>query len=193
MDALGLLPLVQRLHICDAGHDRWFRPKIFLRSILQSSALSNVREPRIEYLNIPYFMPRLQQSFRHFLPTLRSLALIYPEGSHRQVIYFIGLFQQLEDLELHFGWRHRQGEPVDDWAPIPDFVPPLRGRLAMSYSRRELLEDMIGLFGGIRFRSMDLFCVSGMELLLEACVGTLETLRLYATGHWSEQLYQGGI
>ena len=134
-------------------------------------------------------MPRPQQFFCHFLPTLQSLALIYPEGSHWQVIYFIGLFQHLEDLELHFGWRHHQGEPVDDWAPIPDFVPPLQGRLAMSYSRRELLEDMIGLFGGIRFRSMDLFCVSRMEFLLGACVGTLETLRLYATDPWSKRLY----
>ena len=58
---------------------------------------------------------------------------------------------------------------------------------------QELLEDMIRLFGGIRFHSMDLFFVSRMELLLGACVGTLETLRLYATDSWSEQLYQGDI
>ena len=50
----------------------------------------------------------------------------------------------------------------------------------MVLSRRvELLEDMIGLFGGIRFRSMDLFDVEGTRLLLNACAETLETLRLH--------------
>ena len=82
---------------------------------------------------------------------------------------------------------------MDDWAPIPDFAPPLQGRLAISYSRSSLLEDMIELFGGIQFCLMDLFYVSRVELLLGACVGTLETLRLYPTDPWSEQLYHGGI
>ena len=45
--------------------------------------------------------------------------------------------------------------------------------------RVELLEDMIELFGGIRFRSMDLFDVNGTRLPLNACVKTLETLRLH--------------
>ena len=44
MDALGLLPLVQRLHICDAGYSWKIHPEMFLRSILQFSVLSNVQE-----------------------------------------------------------------------------------------------------------------------------------------------------
>lgn len=35
------------------------------------------------------------------------------------------------------------------------------------------------MFGGNRFRSMDLFNVEGMPLLLDVCAKTLETLRLY--------------
>ena len=42
-----------------------------------------------------------------------------------------------------------------------------------------LLKDMIDLFGGIRFRHMDLCDVNGVGLLLGACADTLETLRLY--------------
>ena len=50
----------------------------------------------------------------------------------------------------------------------------------MTYFRREgFLEDMIDLFGGIRFRYMDLFDVAGTRLLLNACANTLETLRWY--------------
>ena len=40
-----------------------------------------------------------------------------------------------------------------------------------------LSKDIVDLFGGIRFRYMDLFDVDGMSLLVDACTGTLETLR----------------
>jgi len=67
---------------------------------------------------------------------------------------------------------------VNDPTLIPPFAPPLQGRLEMSFVGRAVPEDMINLFRGIRFRYMDLFHVDGMSLLLEACAGTLETLRL---------------
>ena len=51
-----------------------------------------------------------------------------------------------------------------------------------------LLKEMIELFGGIRFRHMDLFYVDGMSLLLEACAETLETLRFYLTDDRGKQL-----
>ena len=52
----------------------------------------------------------------------------------------------------------------------------------MSHSTRVgLLRDMIDLFGGVRFRHMDLCNVDGMRLLLDTCAKTLEMLRLYPT------------
>ena len=47
------------------------------------------------------------------------------------------------------------------------------------FTRVGILEDMIDLFGGIWFRYMELFCVHGMRLLLDACTETSETLQLY--------------
>ena len=44
------------------------------------------------------------------------------------------------------------------------------------------MEEMISLFGGLRFRQMDLFGVKCVQLLLDACAETLETLRFYPTG-----------
>ena len=41
------------------------------------------------------------------------------------------------------------------------------------------MKDMISLFGGIRFCSMDLLAVEGTRFLLGACAETLETLRLH--------------
>ena len=49
-----------------------------------------------------------------------------------------------------------------------------------------LVKDMIDLFGGIRFRHMNLYDVLGMRLLLDACAETLETLTLYPTDRRGE-------
>ena len=42
-----------------------------------------------------------------------------------------------------------------------------------------LLKDMIDLFEGIRFRHVGLYDVHGVGILLDACAGALEALRLY--------------
>jgi len=136
----------------------------------------------IDYLDIPSFIPKIQQYFGHFLPAVHSLALREPRGSRRQIIYFIGLFKHLEDLKLIYDKVNSQGEPEDDPTLVPPFIPPLRGRLTVTcLTRVGILEDMIDLFGGIRFRYMSLFNVVEMRLLLDACAETLETLRLHLT------------
>jgi len=181
---LGLLPLVKefQIQIGDLREDEGFSPELFNCCILRRfSALSNVRELGIELLNIPKFMQRIRKYFGHFLPTVRSLALNKPKGSRRQVLYFIGQFQHLDDLTLRFSYHgpdFHEGQ-ADDLELVPPFVPPLRGRLTMKHSKKvEFLKDMIGLFGGIRFHSMDLLDVNGIQLLLHGCAETLEILRL---------------
>jgi hypothetical protein len=184
MHTLGLLPLVKKLHIQYNVHRRSaVPPKFHRRTLRKFSALTSLQELGIEFLDISKSILGLQRHSRHFLPTVRSLALRSPKGSHRQIIYFIGMFQHLEDLKLIFARsEYEEGVPVGDMTLIPPFAPPLRGRLTVSLSGGlELLEDMIELFGGIRFRSMDLFGVNGTQLLLDACVETLERLRLYQT------------
>ena len=46
------------------------------------------------------------------------------------------------------------------------------------FKRVGFLKDMIDLFGGLRFRCMDLYDVGETGLLLKACAKTLETVRL---------------
>lgn len=186
MCTLGLFPLVKKFHFRGTQYPTLvkpvpFSPKLFDRRILrQFSALTNVQELGIDYLDIPSFMSKIRRYFGHFLPTVRSLSLKNPKGSRRQVIFFIGCFQHLEDLKLLYDRDQSQEEPVDDLTPVPPYTPPLRGRLTMTcITRVGILEDMIGSFGGIRFRHMDLFDVDRMRLLLDACGNTLESLRLY--------------
>jgi len=188
---LGLLPLVRKFKFC-VPDCTGFSPKLFNRPTLrQFSSLTNIQELEIDDLNIPSFMPKIRRYFGHFIPTTRSLTLKAPKGSRREIIFFIGLFQHLENLTLLNGIVYRwTSEPANDLTLIPPFTPPLRGRLVMIHftSPMGFSRDMIALFGGIRFRYMNLFDVSEPRLLLGACAETLETLRLDPTDPQGEQL-----
>jgi len=181
MHTLGLLPLVKCLWVYGCNNDNvGLSPMLFNhRTLHQFSALTNVRELEVEYLDIPNFMPRIQQYFKHFLPTLRSLGLREPRGSNRQIVYFVGLFQHLEDLSLIYSGVNLREQPAADLTLVPRFVPPLKGRLKMRFTTAGLMKDVIELFGGIRFRNVRLFHVDGMRLLLDAGAETLEILVLH--------------
>jgi len=185
---LGLLPLVKRFRIrvkdcSSAGVTPKWLGRRALRYFL---ALTNLQELGIDNLQISNFMPTIQQCFGHFSPSLRFLALNMPNGSCRQILYFIGLFPNLQDLKIIYFLQDEQ-EDTPDTALIPPSIPPLRGRLTLTHFTGEsLMEDMIALFGGLRFRYMDLFRVDCVWLLLDACAETLETLRLYPTDAYGE-------
>lgn len=55
------------------------------------------------------------------------------------------------------------------------------------------MKEMITLYGGLRFRYMDLFRVKCVRLLLDACVETLETLRLYPTDPYGEDFSETNV
>ena len=191
---LGLLPLVKKFQIYEGFPVGLYRlsPQQFNPCLLYRFwALKHVQELDIEYLDIPAFMPRIRQCFGHFMPTVRSLCLREPKGCHRQILYFVGSFQHLEDLELLFECTSYllRREQKNDLTLVPPFAPPLRGRLMVTFLKEVgLLKEMIELFWGIRFRHMDLFYVDGMSLLLDACAETLETLRFYLTDDRGKQL-----
>jgi hypothetical protein len=188
MHMLGLLPFVKELRLC--GRLDEFSSKRFNCCILyQFSALTNVQKLDIANLDIPSFIPRIRRYFRHFLPTVQSLALRNPKGTSRQIIYFIGLFQHLQDLKLAHDQFSYLEEPAGDPTPIPAFVPPLRGWLRLlAFNRTGFLEDMIDLFGEIRFRYVRVQGVYEIRRLLGACAKTLECVVLDPTDSVGEQL-----
>ena len=188
---LGLLPLVKEFRL--QGGYPWLSPDRFTYCALRRfSALTNVQKLEINCLNIPSFMPRIKQYFGHFLPTVRSLVLKGPMGSPRQIIYFIGLFRDLEDLELtnQAFLKEQAGDPT----LVPTFIPPLRGSLKLAYfNGAKFWKDMINLFGGIRFRHMDLYEMNGEQSFLDACAETLESVVLDPIDCGGEQLSLKGI
>ncbi|KAF9789279.1 hypothetical protein BJ322DRAFT_1041722 [Thelephora terrestris] len=128
-------------------------------------------------------MPIIQHCFGHLSPNLRFLALKEPKGTCRQLLYFIGLFPNLQDLKLHCCRSIGELKAPADATLIPLSTPPLRGWLRLiCFKEDEIVKDMVTLFGGLRFRYLDLAEVSCTQLLLYECAGALETLRLYPTG-----------
>ena len=187
MHTFGLLPFVKTIRICNY-HSKEFSPKQFDRSTLrQLSALTNIQRLEIDNLDIPSFMPMIRQYFGPFLPTLQSLHLKAPKGSNRQIIFFIGLFQHLEDLTLYCtAWGI---QPEEDLTLIPPFAPPLRGQLAVwHWTGAGFFQEMVHLFGEIRFEAMDLFYVDETRFLLRACAKTLRVLKLRAADPRGERL-----
>ena len=181
---LGLLPLVKqfRIRLGKPNYSRFTSEQLDRHAMSYFSALTNLQELGIDYLQVSSFMSNIQRCFRHLSPTLRFLALKEPQGSCRQILYFIGLFQNLQDLKLLYTIPRDEQESMADAALVPLSVPPLQGRLTLTcFTRENLIKEMILLFGGLRFRQMDLFGVKCVRLLLDACAETLETLRLYPT------------
>ena len=52
------------------------------------------------------------------------------------------------------------------------------------------MKDMITLFGGLRFSYMDVFMVRFVQLLLDACAETLETLRVHPTDPYGKEFLE---
>ena len=187
---LGLLPLVTRLRIRSSyQYEVKFAPEqLDRRTLRYFSALTNLQELGIDNLQVSSLMPTIKQCFGHFSPTLRFLALSKPDGSCRQVLYFIGLFPNLQDLKLHSFLFIDTQKNTADATLVPPSIPPLRGRLTFTeVTRWGFVGDMVALFGGLRFRYMDLFRVNRMWFLLGACANTLETLRFYPTDPYGEE------
>ena len=190
---MQLLPFVKRLQILQYYDypGTWFRPSLFnAQSLAYFSALTNVQELGIRGLDFRVFTPRAQRYFGHFTPTLRTLALRNPKGTNSQLLYFLGLFPNLDDLKFDHG--HLQ--PTSTLAPVPQSAPSLRGRLTLTCAGRVgLLRDLSKLSGGLRFHYMHLFDWGGARFLLDTCADTLETLRVYPvylTGKGHSQVFQ---
>jgi hypothetical protein len=181
------LPYIKRLSI-QINDKKGFTHRRFGggRNLRCFSGLKNLQELSIADLQLSSFMPDIKKYFGHF-PTLRSLALRRPEASCRQLLYFIGLFPDLQDLDLSNFNPAKEDETTDKSALVPPSKPPLGGRLALiSYNGEEFVNEMIAFYGKLSFRRVDI-SHSNWECakkVLGGCAKTLETWELaLKTGH----------
>jgi len=181
LDKMRLLPFVKRLHIWHCNADPVLPSEIFnVRGLAYFSALTNIQELGLDGLDLRLFAPQAQLYLGPFMPRLRSLALSWPTGPHRLLLYLLGLFPNLDDFQLlrNQDWNPAPPDPV----PVPHSAPSLRGRLTLAwFSGEDFLRYLSGLSGGLRFRYMDLLGVEGTRFLLGSGAETLETLRVHPT------------
>ena len=176
---LSLLRYVKQLSILRPGAELTLGKFGGERNLRPFSVLTNLRELRIDCLQLSSFIPNIERYFGRFSSTLQSLALFKPAASSLQVLYFVGLFQNLRDLKLLDFEPTGEDETAADPALIPLFRPPLDGWLTLRYCQGgELVDGMIALYGGLRFRCVYLCDVQGTERVLHECAETLETLRV---------------
>ena len=168
---LGLLPLVKKVN-------RYRRCWVVPESFRHFSALANVQDLVIARLDFYRFTPGVpvENSFGHFSPTLRSIALSEPRGPPGMLLDLLRLFPKLDDIVIV---GYNGGFEVHNavFAECAQIRGSLRGKLELDRSLNQpLLEEIITSFGGMRFTSMDLHNIEGAQLLLNACAETLETL-----------------
>ena len=166
------------------GSGCWFLPQAFShRDLDYFSALANVRTLKIQNMEIHRFISTIERYFEHLSPTLRSITLYDPCCTPPQLSHFLSFFSNLDDIEIRRGAMHIPDPTIPSTELVPFPAPKFRGRLALyNFSWVETWTDFIALSGGrLQFRRLDLCGSASCEpVLLEACAGTLETLRLSA-------------
>jgi hypothetical protein len=180
---LGLMPLIKEIRV-DQWNHQWFVPReLNRRDLLYFSAFTNVQALGIRGLDIFRFIPGVEHYFGHFSPTLRSIELIRPCCTHRQLSHFLSFFPNLDDIKI-CGPTCLPNTTIPDVELVPFSTPRLRGRLVLyNFDSVETWIHLIAAGGGLRFRYVELWKAGGSALiLLEACAETLEALRFCATG-----------
>lgn len=176
----GLLSHVKELRF-RSGFSRspWVVPKYFDSwGSHYLSALVNLQHLAISGMDFSKFASGTEKYFGHSSPTLRSIALINPTGSPQQLVDFLALFPNLDNIKVvyYHATPETRRTPGTPRAPIQG---PLRGKLALTgFAAGELLERMISTFRGMGFISLSLDDVLGAQPLLDVCAETLQTLRL---------------
>ena len=185
---MDLIPLVKKIRVEQQRPERWhdirpwFVPRASSpRDLRYFSTFANVRVLVIQRLQIYSFMPGIERYFEQFSPTLRSITLYIPRGTPRPLSHFLSLFPNLDDIGLDTALPpHTLNATSPDSELVPFSSPKLWGRLTL-YNRNwvETWTDLIVSIGGLRFRHMDLrWNASWASVLLDACAGNLETLRI---------------
>ena len=178
---LGLMPLIREIRVEQYYHT-WLRPQAFSRRTLcYFTTFPNVQTLVLERLEIPRFLPDIRRYFGHFSPTLRSIALLNPVYTPRQLSHFLSLFPNLDDITIREFSKRSPSVTVPDTELVPFSTPRLRGRLVLhGINSGETWTRLIASGGGLQFRYMELLRVRGCaRVLFKACAETLETLRLY--------------
>jgi len=152
--------------------------------------LTNVRSLKTRWLDIPSFISRMESYFGAFLGSLRSMELELPRGDHRQILYFVCQFPNLQDLKIKglqdYKHSRRNGGPHVDIETSPSLNGTLDLQLNTGSDRgaQLVLDTLVTLPSGLNFRTIKLSGCTGNDpqRLIGACAPQLECIDF--TGRW---------
>ena len=167
--------------------------------------LTGLRSFKARQLDIPSFIPKMEEYFGAFLGTLESLELESPRGDSKQILYFVCQFPNLRDLRVD----GVQGCPSSAGGGGPYFdiktSPPLDGTLSLrldmetgpgggSTDAQLFLSNLVTLPSGLKFRTLKLSGCTGnnLQLLVNACAPTLECVEITGRQFCTSFLHEGG-
>ena len=144
-------------------------------------SLTNLRSLKTRWLDIPSFIPKMEEYFGAFFESLQSLELESLRGDYHQILYFVCQFPNLRDLKIKGLQDHthamRNGGPHPDIETSPLLDGTLDLQLDTEHDRGAplVLDALATLPSGLRFRTLKLSgCIS--QLLVDACAPTLECI-----------------
>jgi len=159
--------------------------------IRQLGTITNLRSLKTRWLDVPSFIPKMEECFGGFLGSLRFLELESPRGDHHQILCFACQFPNLRDLKINglqdYSHSMRNGGPYFEIKTSP----PLDGTLDLelgldagpggdSIGAQLFVSNLVTLPSGLRFRTLKLseWVGNNLQLLVDACAPTLECMEL---------------
>jgi hypothetical protein len=141
---LGLMPLIKEIRVYQR-YGSWLAPQAFSPGDSSYfSAFTNVQTLRLQRLEIPPFIPGIERYFGHFSPTLRSIMLLRPTCTPRQLSYFLSLFPNLDNIAIWATPTLSPNTTIPDTELVPLSTPRLQGRLMLrEFDSVETLTSLI--------------------------------------------------
>lgn len=158
-------------------------PHDLQRHIQYFHTLTNVRSFKTCWLDIPSFLPKMEEYFGSFYGSLQSLELEHPRGDHKQILYFICQFTNLRDLKIKGLQPHAHSMRNGGLHFDINTFPPLDGVLDLEMFSGTIdmgvtlvLNSLVTV--PLNFRTLKLSgcTVDHSKLLVGACSSSLECI-----------------
>ena len=178
-DRSGVLRYAQRLTLKPRKGSRnpRFGPRDMQECLPLLRSITRWHTLTLDSFNLHPFVPVFDEYFGMFTNTLRHLDVRNAYRTEQELLYIICQFPLLEDLTIVSPASTIVPRPV---YPIPSIThsPPLRGKLVLvGVKSREPLNGLLGLPGGLNFRSMTHFrCGSDLQFVSAACRHNLRSI-----------------
>ena len=171
LQRMGMIHLVRRMVATRKINQADF---LLPTTLTRLHAFTHLQELDIRYLDVGNLLLWLHEHCDILKNTVRTLTLRYPRGSIKQLVCFINLFSNLENLTVDSIDRTIA---YDSKVPVIEYSPPLTGRLTLTgIFDPEFIAGLASMQKGVRFRTVDLQFCGEVQEIIEACAESMERL-----------------